>query len=228
MRFINHSFDWTDTTKFAWNEEDVKLLQVIDDVNDIFRIAEAHVTVHDAVIQAGGACGIWPLALSKIFDRVQTIEPLTKNFDALAWNIENTRNIHATHGVLGNGLEPNDMLCMQQHPTEKQNAGSEQVQFIKKTSDIKLLKDVHSVTRIDDYAEQYDKVGMICLDLEGYELMALQGADKILRRDHPVLMVEDKGLSEKFQLKKGAVIKWLENEYGYRVAERIKRDVILV
>lgn len=246
MRFIQQAFDWADSDTWAWPDNDTKLLDCIADVEKVFGIVGNHVDTRTnpehggktlsrkGCIQAGGACGVWPMALATMFEQVITIEPVKENFAALAWNIENTRNIYAVNGVLGSGQELGGRLAMASPPNELNNAGAQQVEMIRIGEDPTAYDNVHRVTKLNDFKEMIDVVDFLCLDLEGYELRALQGATQILKRDHPVILVEDKGLSRKFSVKMGYVATWLEGYYGYQVAEVIKRkngtqtDVVLI
>ena len=47
------------------------------------------------VIQAGGCAGLWPLALSSLFDHVYTFEAGPTNFTCLQYNIRGVSNITA-------------------------------------------------------------------------------------------------------------------------------------
>lgn len=69
---------------------------------------------------------------------------------------------------------------------------------------------------------------LIYLDIEGYEFRALRGALATIERCHPVIVVEDKGLSERYGSARGDIEKWLGAEFGYRVAARPHKDVVLV
>ena len=60
-------------------------------------------------------------------------------------------------------------------------------------------------------------VDLIQLDVEGYELRALRGAELTIRRTWPVVMVELKGLGARLGDPDEAVVAWLEG-MGYRSA----------
>ena len=79
---------------------------------------------------------------------------------------------------------------------------------------------------IDDLALQ--GCDLIYLDIEGYELPALRGAESTIERCKPVISIEDKGMSERYGIAKGEAEAWLGSRFNYRVAERVRRDVVLV
>lgn len=220
---INKKFPWTEREEWAWDSDDVKLLQVIDDVKDVDQLLPL-VPKRGTVVQAGGAMGIWAARLAQDFEHVITVEPLIENYRCLRANTGAYSNVMAHQGVLGNGQEPGLIVGMRQHPNEKQNAGSQQVEL---NRDPDPDKDhAYAVFTIDQLCLDF-AVDLICLDLEGYELFALEGAAATIRREHPAIMVEDKGLSTKFGVRQGAVVDWLIRSYGYGVVARTRRDVIL-
>jgi FkbM family methyltransferase len=229
MKHINHPFAWTNKLHWAWTDDDIKLLQVINDVNDVGGIIDRWCTERRTCIQAGAACGVWPFRLSLLFEQVITVEPLPDNFEAASANLAGRDNVVLVHGVLGSGAEDGGIVGMQQHPNEKHNAGSQQVQIIPLGAPIADYEEINEVFTIDELcATDLDrKVDFIALDLEGYELMALEGAAKTIERCGPTIMVEDKGLSSKFGIKQGAVVKHLTDKHGYSVASTIKRDVVM-
>lgn len=171
--------------------------------------ALAHVRKWDVAIQAGGNVGVWAQALSKHFDRVVTVEPERENFACLSRNVADYPNILPIHGALGSEIG----LCDVE--VTPGNAGAHQIK----------LGGVVPVVTIDSMAAR--NVGLICLDVEGYELEALKGAQMTLKRDKPVIMLEDKGLSKRYGTEKGDVIRWLA-DLGYKVAHEVNRDFVLV
>ena len=83
----------------------------------------------------------------------------------------------------------------------------------------------------------YDCVDLLALDVEGYELEALMGAERTLYRDHPVLILEDLNRSRFKSFRRlgstayghppGALQGWL-GERGYKCVESIKNDELWV
>lgn len=75
---------------------------------------------------------------------------------------------------------------------------------------------------LDTYAPP--RCGLIKLDLEGAELLALQGARRTIRRHRPFLIVEETDRCRHYGCDLGAVAKQLRR-WGYRQAFRIGVDV---
>lgn len=162
-------------------------------------------------VQAGGNCGIWPAALGKKFERVYTFEPDPMNFRCLCANAP-AENIIKFNAALGYRHEMIDLV------RQPDNCGAHSVARDAKGGLPTLCIDDLSLRECD----------LIYLDIEGYEFRALRGALATIERCHPVIVVEDKGLSERYGSARGDIEKWLGAEFGYRVAARPHKDVVLV
>lgn len=192
-----------------WPAADVGAAAVaFDGVTDL-EAAYRHCAAFDVAVQAGGNCGVWPAAMGKRFGRVYTFEPDPVNFRCLCANAP-AETIFKFNAALGNRHR---CVGLDRKPN---NAGAHQVNGV---GPIPTL-------RIDDL--ELDACDLIYLDIEGCELGALQGAEETIERCHPVIAVEDKGMSERYGVKVGDVEMWLINRFDYRVAVRVKRDVVLV
>lgn len=165
----------------------------------------------DVVIQAGGNCGVWANELAKQFRDVYTFEPDQKNFVALAANTYDKPNIVKMQAALGDIPQLVNVVY-----DEPANCGCGRVNF---TGAVPTL-------RLDDLGLR--DCDLICIDVEGRELAVLQGATNLIRKHKPVILLEDKGLSSKYGVQKGAVEKWLIDHHNYRVEARVSRDIILV
>lgn len=162
----------------------------------------------NVAVQAGGNFGVWPKYLSEIFKTVYTFEPDALNFSCLCRNIGDVQNIIKFQAALGDGAGGVDL-----HRREE-NAGAH---YIDGVGPIPILKiDALALTACD----------LIVLDIEGFELPALRGAIETIKKCHPVIHIEDKGMSEKYGIKQGDAEKWL-SQFGYTVKDRPARDVIL-
>lgn len=157
-------------------------------------------------VQAGGNVGIWPAEFAKHFDAVYTFEPDALNFRCLSLNCPQ-KNIIKMQALLGYTRGSHDLN------RDDKNCGAHSVGG----------KGIYPVIRIDDLHLPY--CDLIQLDIEGYELQALKGAHNTIRDLRPVIVVEDKGLSEQYGSEQGAIAKWLAT-YGYQLSARVHRDLI--
>jgi FkbM family methyltransferase len=196
---------------YVWPACDVAAAAVIhDQVHDALR-ALPYVTQRQTVIQAGGNTGVWPNFFAQHFAHVYTFEPEPLNFQCLLANCADPRIIKHEAAL---GHERGNVHMS--YPAGRSNMGACQVEA---GGDIPML-------RIDDCG--LTDCDLIQLDLEGYEPQALLGATQTIERFSPVIMVEDKGLSERYGIPRG----WAASEtgflyeHGYRLMEQIHRDWI--
>lgn len=159
-------------------------------------------------IQAGGNVGLWPKEMAKHFDKVHTFEPDALNFECLLKNCPED-NIMAYPYALG------DKSSMGSLERVSYNCGAH---FIKEGDEFPIVT-------IDSLI--LEACDLIQLDIEGYELKALKGAQKTIEKFHPVIMVEDKGLSNKYGSLMGDIGKWLE-QFGYKIHSEPHRDIIFI
>lgn len=161
-------------------------------------------------LQAGGNIGLFASVLSRFFQTVHTFELDPDNFTALKMNVghlENviTRNAALTdfHGTVGvDRIKPN-------------NIGAHQ---LKKDGDIPTVM-------IDDLGLQ--DLDLLWLDIEGSEHSALLGATKTLHECEPIVILELKGLGQRYGYSDQATFDLMES-LGYKVSEKIGRDYIFV
>lgn len=192
---------------FHWPEKDRHCRQVVFDTTRDIEHALSHCKNMDICVQAGGNCGVWPAWLADHFEAVYTFEPDPENFRCLVQNVP--ENVVTIQSALGFDRK---MIDLHRDPV---NCGA---YYVEKTGNIPTL-------RIDDL--ELPSCDLIVLDIEGMESDAVEGAMLTINAFKPVLMFEDKGLSERYGVRKGAVEDRL-GSLGYRVAHRIHRDVIMV
>lgn len=187
------------------------ILREVDDLRtDILPLTDGRRTV----VQAGGNIGIWPVALAKHFDRVVTVEPDEFNYEALLANLDerlqgaDRARVMAYRGAFGARAGTGAMDRFDPH-----NVGAHRV------------KDgaEFSIMRIDSL--EIDDLDLLCLDVEGFEHMAVQGAERTIKRCGPTIVLELKGLGERYGVTDVDTITMLA-DWGYMVAGHVHRDVI--
>lgn len=183
----------------------VSIHAMVGDLDAAYR----HCRGFDVAVQAGGNCGVWPAAMGKKFRVVYTFEPDPVNFRCLCANAaaENVFKFNAALGAL------HDLVGLDRRP---QNIGAHQVDG---EGDIPTM-------RIDDLGLR--SCNLIYLDVEGYELPALAGAEQTVRDCRPVIVIEDKGMSERYGIAKGDAERFVCERFGYHVVDRPHRDVVMV
>jgi FkbM family methyltransferase len=193
-----------------WPDDDTECARVVFDTAVDLLEALPHVRDRRICVQAGGNCGVWPRWLADRFDTVLTFEPDHLNFTALAANTADKSNVIRFQAALGHSPAMIDLA------REPGNCGAH---FVSGAGRVPTL-------RIDDFG--LPSCGLICLDIEGAEIDALKGATRTIAAHKPVIVIEDKGLSERFGHKQFEAERWLGTGFGYRVIARPHRDVVLV
>lgn len=75
------------------------------------------------------------------------------------------------------------------------------------------------VTTLDAFGDRLDRVDLIKIDVEGFDLKVLRGGEKLIERFHPVLFIEfcDANLREQGD-STADLIRWLK-EHGYEITD---------
>jgi FkbM family methyltransferase len=157
-------------------------------------------------IQAGGNGGLWPKELAGIFEQVYTFEPDPILFRCLVNNVPH-ENVVFTNAAVGgaSGFIAVDRWMGAQNPgANRVKAGG-----------------VIPQVAIDGYG--FESVDLIQLDIEGYELNALKGAQDTIMRCRPVVCIELRDHSHHFGTSDEEIRNWLRGQ-GYRCAKRMNYD----
>lgn len=126
-----------------------------------------------AVVQAGGCVGLWPFFLSKLFGHVYTFEPAPENFRCLRRNVANATNVTAWQAAVG------DKSRGVRLTRPKPHAG---LWCVDGDGDIPMV-------RLDEVVGDV-AIDAIVLDVEGHEVPALRGAERLITTHHPLVWCE--------------------------------------
>lgn len=196
---------------------DLCLRQVDDWVADV-ATALVYCGRRRVAVQAGGAYGVWPIALAKAdFEWVYTFEPDPLNFTCLAANagFDNCVRIQAALGAsVGT-------CTIKRDDFEFNNAGAGYV--------VAGAGFVGGIPVMPLDAFKLDNVDLLCLDVEGYEYAAVVGARDTIRRCRPTIMLEAKALPQMmgFGVTAETAINYLE-ALGYKQVATVHRDIVMV
>lgn len=133
-----------------------------------------HVPEKGIIVQAGGNLGLYPRLMSEIFNMVYTFEPDPLNFQCLTANCQKD-NIIKIQAALGN---IHKMIIVRRLSME--NVGMHRVEDNENSRIPQLMIDDLILPRCD----------CIYLDVEGYEMQALQGSIRTIARNNPVIFLE--------------------------------------
>ena len=208
MSLHKHTYDWSafqgSQEALKWNCRDLATVDRVVSLVPQRRVA----------VQAGGNLGVFPKHLARSFDVVYTFEPDQQLFPMLTANAPET-NIIRCQLALGAG--PAMVGTSRVRRDGKPNV-HEGITHIAGAGVVPTLAlDALALPIVD----------LCCLDLEGWELYALQGAAKTLATCRPVLVVEiNKNLG--YVGIDPAEVRSLLEVLRYRFVERIHSDEIYV
>ena len=219
-RFQEHGTEYFQSSfRFLWPRWDELLHHDIPTLKDLDDFVFPEVQQKHIVVQAGGAMGVWPKRMAQVFDTVYTFEPTPQSFYCLNYNCpeENIVSFNAALGKSGGMVSMDYPEYRSRSATGKDNYGGFRCFSGGRIPTIRL-DDLH-----------LPGCDLLFLDLEGYELYALQGATLTIRKYQPIIVLEDKGCSENFGYQKGDVEEWLEMNAGYETLSRFHggRDVMM-
>jgi FkbM family methyltransferase len=170
-----------------------------------------HVKKRDLVIQAGARVGLWPYTLAEHFNRVIAYEPETRNEECARANTVSLPNVEIRKAALGKA--PDRMMV----EFSDYQSGSHQIV-------VSAGDEWCEVVTIDGLNESPDA---IFLDIEGFELFALEGAAQTLKRCRPLLVLEENDARKKYGIDRGRLAAFLK-PYGYAAVDRVGKDWLFV
>ena len=164
-------------TQWVWPTDDTQTFGII--VEDWFNGIRPVLLQHfkdrtKTVIQAGGNCGVYPLLYKEIFDTVYTFEPDPLSFFCLTVNCQ-MPGISKFNCAIGEG--PGSAVM---NELFVENRGMNKVELTDEPA--------IPVVAIDSFG--FKNVGVIQLDLEGFEPQALRGAIRTIEKYHPMIILE--------------------------------------
>jgi FkbM family methyltransferase len=205
--------------------------QWITEAEERIELALPFVKERRCVVQAGGNLGYWARLLAEKygFSRVITFEPDETNYRCL---FENThgRPVVGLCAALGAKEGRASWSRASEHKPGWHKVAPNGCRPKYVSGDVKVVP-------LDDYLAPpaNEEVDLIALDVEGYELEALKGAEQTIARCRPVVIFEDMGRSrfEGFRKRStvaygnppGAVQRWLA-ERGYAKVSEVKNDEV--
>lgn len=133
----------------------------------------------DFAIDCGAHYGSWSLPISKKFKQVISIEGRPDLYECLTRNIEGTKNIDARLLAVGDRFDSVSIGISEQWPGKDGNTGVSTVLGSGSTQMIPI--DSLDIQHLD----------FLKIDIEGYELFALKGAEETLKRCKPVIIFEE-------------------------------------
>lgn len=162
-------------------------------------------------IDVGGHCGFWSFYLGGNFKKVYAFEPVKIFRECFKKNIPH-ENVELVPIALGN---ENGFVRMN---VELENTGATHVS--NKTDGLNKVE----LKKLDDYG--FTDIDFIKIDVEGYENQVVLGAKETLLRNKPIIIIEQKGFSDRFNETQFEAIDTLKN-YGAKIIDQVVKDYIL-
>lgn len=166
------------------------------------------------VLDVGAHVGLWSRVMSYDFMLVEAFEPVTSHLECLRVNVASRPNVRIHEMAIGN---ESGTVRMSSY---RGNTGHSQVS-------IDGTGQGTRIARLDDVLIPEAPVDLMKIDVEGYELDVLKGAEATIHRWKPAVIVEQKGgNAERFGHYRWAAVALLES-WGYARRDEISGDHIL-
>lgn len=169
------TIDWNEEFGLWWpsNENDSVFKYMLARVTDV-DVAVKLCRTTGVAVQAGGFVGMWPARLAKWFERVYTFEPIPHLYECVKKNCNYLPSVRVHNCVLGPTMGEVDINPKRGGCTTVVGGGRDKAK--------QVTIDSLCLPRCD----------AIFLDVERYELEALEGARQTIDRFKPVITLEMK------------------------------------
>ncbi|MBL7910991.1 MAG: FkbM family methyltransferase [Bacteroidia bacterium] len=153
---------------------------------DAFEIdlLKKHIQKNDVVLDIGANIGFYATILSDIVGEngeVHCFEPDTKNFDHLKKTTANFKNIKINNKAVGPRTEKLKIYTSKNlnvdHRTYKPEEYDKEIEI--------------DAVSIDDHLSANTKVNFIKMDIQGFEMQAIQGMQNILEKNKDVKLISE-------------------------------------
>lgn len=135
-------------------------------------------------LDVGGHVGLWSRVLASKFDRVIAFEPMAHLRECFEKNCQDLANVDLIAAAVGNDTRNVYMRRV------ADNSGNCHVNPLPPTADEPAVEQI----MLDEMVTDHDaaRVDFIKIDTEGYEENVINGARKLIERDRPLIMIEQK------------------------------------
>lgn len=182
---------------------------------DHLDLALRHCNQFRVAVDGGAHVGTWTRAMAQRFFTVMAFEPAPDSFECLIRNTgyPNVQRLRLALGAVQTTANVMD------DPVRPGNTGARHLHMIGMGGEV-------SVVPLDGFMLAH--LDFLKLDVEGYELQALWGAEQTLRRCRPVVMIECKRFKPpRFGVDHETAPRYLIG-CGYREVARAKNDRVFV
>lgn len=182
---------------------------------DHLETALKHCTSFRTAVDGGAHVGTWSAAMAKRFARVLAFEPAADTFACLSANLFEVKNVDLYQVALGPQRGCGSIV---DDPARPGNTGSRHLNVERPGETEIMALDELGLTDLD----------FLKLDVEGYELHALRGAEQTLKAYRPVVLIECKKFRPaRYGVDAEAAALFLRTA-GYREVARVRNDRVFV
>jgi FkbM family methyltransferase len=178
-----------------------------------YRKLEAALTVTTRfghAVDVGAHVGMWTRVLASHFEAVTAFEPMPEFADCFELNLAGKPNVRLVRTALGE--VPGEARLGRIDPEIASARLGEEGEV------------TVSVRPLDGLLDR--PVDFLKIDAEGFDLAIIKGGEATIRRDRPVIIVEQKGRTEQFGAGRFATRELLES-WGAKVALEMSGDMVL-
>ncbi len=144
--------------------------------------------INKAVLDVGANIGITSIIFSEYFEEVIAFEPSKKTFKVLLENLENNfiKNVKALNYGLGNFEKESNIM----NPLNEASSAAitNEYKNIKDYTFDKVKIKIGDLELNKNFNDK--KIGLIKIDVEGYELEVLKGLKNTIKKNLPIVILE--------------------------------------
>jgi FkbM family methyltransferase len=189
-------------------------------------IALSYVTNFETAIDIGAHIGISVLHWEEKFNKIYAYEPMLDHFNCLIENTKNFSQIESFNYAISNS----NAILKGTYRTLKNSGSFQLVDNDYQQPSKKLPRKLYDIEthRLDEFS--FNGVGLIKIDVEGWELEVLKGAINTINKHRPVLLIEFTGGNSKKSLHKYNVDEYYEiiNSLKYKPVSVNGDDTIYI
>jgi len=164
----------------------------VSQLSPLFR-ALTYVTNFTYAIDGGANVGLWSAVMANEFEKVISFEPCKSTFEIFIQTTKPFPNITGHNKALGDKEQLMDVVTTKK---KHDRTFSYYMRQPDKINEQEVIIDPGiQMTTIDSLG--IEGLGLLKLDLEGYEYLALEGAKETLKNNHPVIIIEESSYSLK-------------------------------
>lgn len=174
-----------------------------------------HVKNWNVAIDVGAHVGFWARDMAEKFERVYCFEPAKDTFLCLEKNMAEFSNVTISNIAIGDS----EGMCTV-HDDEAR-AGNSGARFVKPSSGDTQMANLDCMA--------FDACDLLKIDVEGFELMVLHGAEKLIAKHKPVVIMEtDKKFARHRYGWKNTDAEQFLLSLGYKCVKHMRPDRIFV